>query len=200
LLIDAGQIWEDDVERAALRVPALQSARVTWLEEPFFADSFQSYSSLATRSNTVALAGGEAAHTEKMATNLIDFGKVKFIQIDAARIGGIGPSKKVADYAVQKGVTYVNHTFTSHLALSASMQAFAGLADHKICEYPAEPKSLAVDISTNHIRPDAQGEIIAPDSPGLGIEVNLAGLTPYLRKVEIFIDGKEIFKTPNLVI
>ena len=200
LLIDAGQIWEDDVERAALRVPALQSARVTWLEEPFFADSFQSYSSLATRSNTVALAGGEAAHTEKMATNLIDFGKVKFIQIDAARIGGIGPSKKVADYAVQKGVTYVNHTFTSHLALSASMQAFAGLAEHKICEYPAEPKSLAVDISTNHIRPDAQGEIIAPDSPGLGIEVNLAGLTPYLRKVEILIDGKEIFKTPNLVI
>jgi hypothetical protein len=80
------------------------------------------------------------------------------------------------------------------------MQAFAGLADHKICEYPAEPKSLAVDISTNHIRPDAQGEIIAPDSPGLGIEVNLAGLTPYLRKVEILIDGKEIFKTPNLVI
>ena len=30
---------------------------------------------------------------------------------------------EVADYAVAKGVTFVNHTFTSHLALSASMQA-----------------------------------------------------------------------------
>ena len=27
----------------------------------------------------------------------------------------------------QRGVTFVNHTFTTHLALSASLQPFAGL-------------------------------------------------------------------------
>ena len=93
------------------------------------------------------LAGGEGAHNVYMAKHLIDYGGVGFIQIDCGRIGGIGPSKEVADYAVAKGVTFVNHTFTSHLALSASMQPYAGLEDHRICEFPAMPKPLALEMT-----------------------------------------------------
>ena len=142
LLVDTGQIFIDDVERAAARLPALEQARATWFEEPFAASALASYGALAARSKHVKLAGGEGAHNVYMAKHLIDYGGVGFIQIDCGRIGGIGPSKEVADYAVAKGVTFVNHTFTSHLALSASMQPFAGLADHRICEFPAMPKPL----------------------------------------------------------
>ena len=92
-----------------------------------------------------------------------------------------------------RGVTYVNHTFTSHLALSASLQPYAGLADHRLCEYPVEPKQVALDLSANHIRPDLNGEIRAPDAPGLGIEVSLEGVAPYLRTVEIRIDDVPVF-------
>ena len=67
-----------------------------------------------------------AAHNEDMARHMIDYGGVGFIQIDAGRIGGLAPAKRVADYARERGVTYVNHTFTSHLALSASLQPYAG--------------------------------------------------------------------------
>jgi L-alanine-DL-glutamate epimerase-like enolase superfamily enzyme len=133
-----------------------------------------------------------------MAYNLMDFGNVKFIQVDSARIGGIGPSKSVADHAVSRGVTYVNHTFTSHLALSASMQAFAGLQSHRICEYPVEPKKIALDLSKTHILTDANGEIRTPDAPGLGVEVSLEGLAPYLRHVEISVDGTLLFSNPKV--
>ena len=74
------------------------------------------------------------------------FGKVGFVQIDTGRIGGIGPAKAVADRAVARGVTFVNHTFTSHLALSASIQPYAGLADHRIAEYPFAPRQLVSPI------------------------------------------------------
>jgi len=137
LLVDTGQIFIDDVERAAERLPALEQARAVWLEEPFAASALDSYRALAKRSIKVKLAGGEGAHNVYMAKHLIDYGGVGFIQIDCGRIGGIGPSKEVADYAGAKGVTFVNHTFTSHLALSASMQPFTGLKDHRICEFPA---------------------------------------------------------------
>jgi L-alanine-DL-glutamate epimerase-like enolase superfamily enzyme len=197
LMVDAGQIWEDDVERAAARLPALQAARAMWLEEPFVPHAFAAHAALARRAGDVAIAGGEGAHTVHMATNLIDFGGVRFIQIDAARIGGIGPSKAVADHAVARGVTYVNHTFTSHLALSASLQPFAGLAEHRICEYPADPKQVALDLSANHLLLDANGEIRAPDAPGLGVDVDLAGVTPYLRTVEIRVDGATVFSSPD---
>src|SRR5690606_2042594 len=99
---------------------------------------------LSARTPKVRIAGGEAAHNIHMARHLMDYGKVDFIQIDCGRIGGIGPAKAVADLAAQRGVTYVNHTFTSHLALSASLQPFAGMAGDRICEFPAAPKPLAL--------------------------------------------------------
>ena len=197
LLIDAGQIWGDDVDAAAARLDALEAAGATWLEEPFVPHAYVAHAELAKRARTVGIAGGEGAHTVHMATNLIDFGRVSFIQVDAARIGGIGPAKAVADHAVRAGITYVNHTFTSHLALSASLQPYAGLADHRICEYPVEPKQVALDLSTTHILPDANGEIRAPDAPGLGIDVDLVGLAPYLRTVEIAIDDEVVYASPR---
>jgi len=193
LLIDAGQIWGDDVEAAANRLPALAKVRADWLEEPFGADAYQAYARLSARLPTVRIAGGEGAHNEHMARNLIDVGRVGFIQVDCGRIGGIGPAKAVADYARQTGVTYVNHTFTSHLALSASLQPFAGLRQHRICEYPAEPKQLAVDITVNHLAPNANGEVKAPDAPGLGMRIDLAALEPYLVDVEITVGGRPLF-------
>ena len=133
-----------------------------------------------------------------MARQLIDYGGIGYVQIDCGRIGGIGPSKAVADYAVAKGVTFVNHTFTSHLALSASLQPYAGLADHEICEYPAMPKPLATAISANHLERNANGQVAAPDAPGLGIEVATAALRGYLQEVEISVGGKRLYSTPRL--
>jgi L-alanine-DL-glutamate epimerase-like enolase superfamily enzyme len=198
LLVDAGQIWGEDVEAAAQRLPALEGAKAVWLEEPFHAAALESYGALAARSPRVRMAGGEGAHNTSMARHLIDYGRVGFIQIDCGRIGGIGPAKQVADYAVARGVTYVNHTFTSHLALSASLQPYAGLAEHTICEYPFAPKSLAWDISVNHMLPDAAGEVSLPEGVGLGIDVDKAALQKYLVPVEIRVKGRSLYSSSAL--
>jgi L-alanine-DL-glutamate epimerase-like enolase superfamily enzyme len=193
LLVDAGQVWIDDVEAAAARLPALERNRVTWLEEPFHAGALGAYATLGARTNAVKMAGGEAAHNRYMAEHLIEFGRVGFIQIDCGRIGGIGPAKQVEDYAAARGVAYVNHTFTSHLALSASLQPYAGVSEHRICEYPFQPRQLAVDLTSSHIRPDGNGEIVVPEAPGLGVEINEAALGHYKVDVEIKVGGRTLF-------
>lgn len=199
LLVDVGQIWGEDVDAAAARLSALQNAGAVWLEEPFHAGALEAYQSLSRRSGTVKIAGGEAAHNVFMARHLIDYGGVGFIQVDCGRIGGIGPAKQVADYAVARGVTYVNHTFTSHLALSASLQPYAGLADHRICEYPFAPKPVAREFTANMLIRDENGEIAAPDAPGLGIEIDLDAVRKYLINVEIKVSDRILYKTPEPV-
>ncbi len=198
LLVDVGQIFGEDVEAAAARLPALEAAGAVWLEEPFHASALDAYGALAGRSPRVRIAGGEGAHNVFMARQLIDYGHVGFIQIDCGRIGGIGPAKAIADYAVAKGVTFVNHTFTSHLALSASLQPFAGLRDHRLCEFPVAPKQLAIDLTRNHIARDAHGEIAVPDAPGLGLDIDREALKTYIVDVEIKVRGERIFATPDL--
>src|SRR5690606_25704539 len=120
------------------------------------------------------------------------------IQIDTGRIGGITPAKRVADDAVRKGISYVNHTFTSHLALSASLQPYAGVEKDVICEYPVEPKQLALDITANKMMLNAEGRVEVPEAPGLGMSVNLDTLRKYVVDTEIKIKGTLIYQTPAL--
>jgi L-alanine-DL-glutamate epimerase-like enolase superfamily enzyme len=120
-------VWVDDVERAEQSLPALIAAKATWVEEPFVSGALEAYARLSRKSGAVRLAGGEGAHDFWMARQMIDHAGIGFVQIDAGRIGGLTDAKRAADYAAAKGVTYVNHTFTSQLALSASIQPFAGL-------------------------------------------------------------------------
>ncbi|HMO12148.1 MAG TPA: GntR family transcriptional regulator, partial [Actinotalea sp.] len=84
------------------------------------------------------------------------------------------------------------------MALSASLQPFAGLADHRLCEYPAEPKQVATDLSVQHLELDADGQVAAPDAPGLGVDVDLEALAPYLRTVEITVDADVVFRSPDV--
>jgi L-alanine-DL-glutamate epimerase-like enolase superfamily enzyme len=194
LMVDVGQIFGADVDAATARLPMLSEVNATWLEEPFHTSALDAYAALSHTSK-IKLAGGEGAHNFYMARHLIDYGQVGFIQIDTGRIGGIGPSKRVADYAAAKGVAFVNHTFTSHLALSASLQAYAGLCDNDICEYPFAPKPLAVELTSNHLHRDADGYVIVPDAPGLGIEIDPAAIHRYSVSVAIEVKGQVLFKS-----
>lgn len=192
LMVDVGQIFGHDIESAAARIPMLEKAGTVWLEEPFNTSALDAYAALSQRSK-LKLAAGEGAHNFYMARHLIDYGKVGFIQIDSGRIGGIGPSKRVADYAVSKGVTFVNHTFTSHLALSASLQAYAGLRADEICEYPLAPKPLALELTSNHLNRDREGYVNVPDTPGLGMEINRSAVRQYAVEVLIKTKGVVLF-------
>lgn len=198
LLIDAGTVWKDDVEEAALRLKGLQECRATWLEEPFVSGALDAYHSLAARSGDVKLAGGEGSHNVYMAQTMIDHSGIGFVQIDAGRVGGISAALRVAGYAQRAGVTYVNHTFTSHLALSASLQPYAGLDTNVICEYPVEPKPLAWELSHEHLLPGSDGMVRLPDAPGLGISPNLEAMRKYLVDVEIKVGSRVLYRTPAL--
>ena len=198
LMIDAGTVWGEDVEAAAARLPALEECAVTWLEEPFVSGALEAYRALAARTSTVGLAAGEGAHDVHPARHLIDYAGIAYVQVDTGRIGGIGPARQVAEHASARGVTFVNHTFTSHLALSASLQPYAGVRAHHLCEFPVEAAPLARDLTRTHLTPDADGQVSVPAGPGLGLDVHPDAVRPYLQDVEITIGGRTLYRTPAL--
>ena len=198
LLIDAGTVFNEDLDAAAARLPMLKSANVMWFEEPFAAAAISAYGKLAKIDPSVKIAGGEGANNPLDAQTLIDHGGVGFIQIDTGYIGGIGSAYRVAQYATSRGVQFVNHTFTSHSALASSLHPYAGLKDSWITEYPMEPKQLCLDMTVDKIDMDKDGMICLPDSPGLGVTMNVAGIAKYVMDVEIKVQGKVLYSTPTL--
>ncbi len=198
LLIDAGMVWGEDVAAATARSTLLREANVVWLEEPLSAEAWAAHRALAPQMAPVRLAGGERCHTAAMALHMIEHAQIGFIQIDTGRIGGIGAAYSVATAAAASGVTFVNHTFTSHLALSASLQPYAGLANHQLCEYPVELQPLSLALTKTHLLPNADGEIAIPEASGLGIEPDVQALADYLVDVEIRVGNRILYQTPPL--
>ncbi len=197
LMIDVGTAWGVDIKTAKKRLASLNKINAYWLEEPFINGALEAYKKLSEAAPHVPLAGGEGCNNFVQAQSMIKHAGLKFIQIDAGRIGGITIAKEVADLAKRSKITYVNHTFTSHLALSASLQAYAGIKKDIISEYPIELSSLAEEISRTKILPDRNGLIQAPEEVGLGISVNTSALKKYLVDVEIKVNGKQIYYTPE---
>ena len=198
LMVDAGTVWVDDIDRARRSLPALEECRVLWLEEPFVSGALSAYSNLSKEGGRVRLAGGEGCHNVHMAEHMLDHAGLGFIQIDSGRIGGITAARRVVDAARERGVTFVNHTFTTQLALSASLQPYAGVREFEICEYPVQPKALARDLTSAKLERDANGKIRLPESPGLGLEPDPDVMRKYLVDVEIRVGGAVLYRSPPL--
>ena len=192
LMIDVGAIWGTNIEKAQKRLDIFNNANITWLEEPFYSDAFYEYSKLDSLTN-LPLAGGESCHSVESAKNMIRFGKVKFIQIDAGIAGGIIAGKEICNFAEENNIQYVNHTFTSHLQLSASMQPYANSKQSFFAEFPQQLKSLAWDLTDNHIKLDDDGKINIPEDIGHGMKINFNALEEYKVDVEILINKEKIF-------
>lgn len=191
LLVDTGCVFGHEVERAAARIPIFEEFKVGWWEEPFMSGALAEYSELAGLTN-IALAGGEGAHSADLARHFIDYGRVKYIQIDAGRVGGITSARQVALHARTSGVSYVNHTFTSNLALSASLQPFADL-ENCYAEVPLSPSQLALAIGGDGWPLDSNGFIKAPEAQGLGVRPVDELFEAYKVDVEIRCQGKTLW-------
>ncbi len=198
LLVDGGTVFGTDVEQARRRLGFLKDTRTVWFEEPFHTGALHAYRELASESGAVKIAAGEGAHDFHMARNLIDHGGVGYIQVDTGRIGGITTAKEVAEYARKAQVTYVNHTFTTHLALAASIAPFAGEERADLCEYPAEASMLAETLTRERIEPDDDGMITLTGAPGLGITPDPDVIKQYLVRTEIKVGQHVLYRTPSV--
>ena len=192
LMIDVGAIWGNDIQEAMNRLKIFKENNITWLEEPFYSDAYHEYSQFSRISN-LPLAGGESCHSVESAKNLISYGKVKYIQIDAGIAGGILAGNEICKFAEKNKVQYVNHTFTSHLQLSSSIQPYASSSFSIYAEYPMQLKSLAWDITENHIIKDDAGMINLPQDVGHGMKINQKALEQYNVDVEIYVNKQKIF-------
>ncbi len=197
LLVDAGTVWIDDVERAKQSLQALRDCEVRWLEEPFVSEAYDAYHELASQSGSVPLAGGEGCHQALQAINMMKHAGLSYIQIDTGRIGGITSAHKVAQHANGRGITFVNHTFTTFLALSASIQPYAGMETHNLCEYPVEASDLARTLTTEKLVPDEEGLITLPERPGLGLTPCEKIVQQYLVDTEVRVRGEPLYQTPT---
>jgi len=175
IMIDANQAWEP--EAAARRIAALERYEPFWIEEPLAADEpLDAWRRLAD-GTPVALAAGEniRGHTDFEAAILN--GHLRFMQPDVAKWGGISGCLAVARRAEQAGLVFCPHWLGGGIGLAASMHLRAALGPAGLVEVDANPNPLRELVCPLEGLED--GWLRLPDTPGLGVEPDLAALAPY---------------------
>ena len=196
VLVDAGVVWGEDDATAFERAGDFAPFKIGWLEEPFFGAAIEAYRRLRERKPAVPIAAGEGSGRYRDAEDLLQNGGVDFVQIDVGRIGGITPAHRVRKLAEARGVTYVNHTFKSHLSLAASIHVFATVERFRLLEYCVGGSPLATSLVQDPLERGADGLVRAPEKPGLGVTVNLDTVKKYIHPVKIELAAKTIFRQP----
>ena len=167
LLIDAGLAW--DVDTALERIRQFEPYQLFWLEEPISAYDFEGYKKLTAKSRT-PIAAGELASSSVELSRLVEQRCVHVLQVDVSRVG-LTQGMKIAQFAADRGIPCVNHSYTYGINLAASLHFAAAIERTSLFEYQATPNEIR-DVLTPDMPKPADGILALPQRAGLGVEVD----------------------------
>lgn len=150
---------------------AVEKYRLAWLEDliPWkFTEQWRQIS-LAIQTPTTT---GEDIYLKEEFIKLCDHHAVDIVHPDLATSGGLLETKKIGDYAEEKGIAMAMHfagtpvSFMANVHCAAATQNFMALEHHSVdLEYWEDL------VKTEHVLIE-KGFANVPDTPGLGVELN----------------------------
>lgn len=104
-------------------------------------------------------------------------------QPDVALSGGITQTKKVADLVQGSGAWFSPHTWTNGIGLLANLHLAAAVSHCPYLEFPYDPPAWSNErrdyIQQKPLMIDKDGYLVAPEQPGLGIDLDEEALKQY---------------------
>jgi L-alanine-DL-glutamate epimerase-like enolase superfamily enzyme len=151
-----------------------------FLETPLSSEDLEGYARLATE-QPIPIAAGEWLTTRFEFRHLIEQGKIRVVQPDVGRVGGLTEARRVCQLAQQQGLTVVPHLWKTNISIAAAVHLAAATPHCRYIEFlPAELSESALRRDLVVEDPVMQdGSITVPDEPGLGIELSREALESF---------------------
>lgn len=180
IMVDANHAY--DVTAAIRLGRRIEELDIAWFEEPVPPEDLAGYRAVRA-ALTIPVAGGEAEFTRWGFRAIIAAQAVDILQPDVCAAGGLSECKKIADMASAFGVRVNPHVWGTAVGLAAALQLLAVIPHNPPALYPLEPL-LEFDCSEHPMRMAVvttpivhrDGRVAVQDGPGLGIEIDRAGL------------------------
>ena len=177
ILTDANAAYElSDVRRV---MPALDDAQAGWLEEPFPPHDWRRYQQAATYGRT-PLAAGENHYTRFEFVPLLEQSVVSVIQPDLSKTGGITEGLRIAAMAGAIKLKINPHTSLTGLNTASCLHYLCSIDNPGYFEADlSEVNPLRDRLCDWQARISADGTVLPPDRPGLGVLIDEAMLKEF---------------------
>ena len=174
LMVDAGAsdaFWPQDYKWAVRTASMLAGYGVYWFEEALPPDNLHDYVRLRDHS-PVAIAGGEVLTRRQAFTPWLQQRAFDIVQPDVTKVGGISEERRIAWMAEENGVRFIPHGWNTALGLAADLQLASAARNTGLVEYLTGSPFID-DLVETRWKLDAEGMLAVPDTPGLGIALNM---------------------------
>jgi len=163
---------------------AVDKYRLAWLEDiiPWFYTEQWKEISHAIETPTLT---GEDIYLKEEFIRLCDTHAVDMVHPDMVSAGGILETKKIGDYAEEKGVAMALHWAGSPISLLANVHCAAATQNFIALEHHHTDDEGFEDLASGIQKPILNnGFIKVPETPGLGIDIDEKTIRERLRKGE----------------
>ena len=130
------------------------------------------------QASPIPIATGEKESTRFGFRDLIERGRLRIIQPDAARVGGLTEMRRIAALAEVRNARLIPHCWATDILVSATLHFLAVQHEAPDLEFNVMDNPLRTKLLTEPIRPQ-NGRVAIPDGPGLGITLNEETLARY---------------------
>jgi len=164
LMVDANMRWT--VDQAIQAARALQSSNLVWLEEPTIPDDVHGHARIV-RDGGVPIAAGENLHSVHEFAHFMRAEAVSYPEPDVTNCGGVTVFMKVAHLAEAFNLPLTSHgahDITVHLLAAVPNRSYLEAHGFGLDRYLAHPLQIR------------DGNAVAPDRPGHGVEFDWEGL------------------------
>jgi L-alanine-DL-glutamate epimerase-like enolase superfamily enzyme len=150
---------------------AIEKYRLAWLEDliPWkFTEQWKMISDeLETPTTT-----GEDIYLKEEFIKLVDARAIDIVHPDLASSGGLLETKKIGDYAEEKGVAMAMHFAGTPISFMANVHCAAATHNFMALEHHSVDVDYWLDLVKTKKPMVEKGFAVVPESPGLGIELN----------------------------
>lgn len=167
---------------------AIDPIRLAWIEEPLHWTRTEDLKRLTESVNTPTLTG-ESIYLKEPFIELCDARAIDIVHPDQASAGGLLETKKIGDYAEEKGIGMAQHFTGTPVSFMANVHIAAATQNSAVLEFHQEGEEIDQFnrmVNTVNGRPMVEkGYAPVPDeSPGLGIELNEEGIKANLHRFD----------------
>jgi L-alanine-DL-glutamate epimerase-like enolase superfamily enzyme len=165
---------------------ALTKYQMAWLEDMVPWQYTQMWKQI-TQAIDVPTLTGEDIYLKEEFIKLIDTQAVDMIHPDLATAGGILETKKIGDYAEERGVPMALHFAGTPISFLANVHCAAATENFVALEHHSVDVAWWEDLVTGIAKPlHRRGFVEVPDLPGLGVELNEAVIREHLAPSESY--------------
>jgi D-galactarolactone cycloisomerase len=182
LMVDAGAsdaYWQHGYKWALRTAEMLAHYDVAWFEEALKPDALDDYVALR-RAAPLPIAGGEVLTRRQAFQAWIEAGAFDIVQPDVTKVGGISEERRIGWMAQDHGMRCIPHGWNTAVGLAADLQLASAFADTDLVEY-LTGSSFIDEIVVERWQLDADGMLVIPRAPGLGVTFDRDALARYTR-------------------